>query len=174
MIAMITWMVPAVDKWIYQNSSTFSLARHIAFSPWRLCPHGDGVRAGILMGSSPPWDGFHLSQARVLSQHSHSCTPPSMKLTGSNWRHLIGIVAATLAAVCAWSYWPTIVELAEEWANNPLYSHGYLVPVFAVALLWIRREHILGKRVARTFQQFHDRRHREQRYFSNRAGVHDQ
>jgi exosortase len=30
--------------------------------------------------------------------------------------------------------------MAERWAHSPVYSHGYLVPAFAVALLWFRRE----------------------------------
>jgi exosortase len=37
-------------------------------------------------------------------------------------------------------FWPTITELADIWANNPLYSHGYFIPCFAAVLLWMRRE----------------------------------
>jgi exosortase len=39
-----------------------------------------------------------------------------------------------------WAYWPTLAGIAEAWATNPQYSHGYLVPVFAVVLLWLRRQ----------------------------------
>jgi exosortase len=42
------------------------------------------------------------------------------------------------AACLAWAFWPTFLDLAQSW-NDPQYSHGYLVPVFAACLLWIRR-----------------------------------
>jgi exosortase len=47
---------------------------------------------------------------------------------------------AALGASLAWAYWPTFVDVAERWAHEPQYSHGYLVPLFAVFLLWHRRQ----------------------------------
>jgi exosortase len=44
-----------------------------------------------------------------------------------------------LLLVLAWAYWTTLGEFHERWANNAQYSHGYLVPLFAGALLWMRR-----------------------------------
>ncbi len=38
-----------------------------------------------------------------------------------------------------WAYWTTLGQAAEKWAHDPQYSHGYLVPIFAAALLWLRR-----------------------------------
>jgi exosortase len=39
-----------------------------------------------------------------------------------------------------------LVELFEIWESDPQYSHGYLVPVFALVLLWLRRDRCeLGK-----------------------------
>jgi exosortase len=32
--------------------------------------------------------------------------------------------------------------LSRKWAQDPQYSHGWLVPVFAVVLLWFRREYL--------------------------------
>src|SRR5216683_3016602 len=49
---------------------------------------------------------------------------------------------ATVTAAVAWAYRPTLVELTHRWAQDPQYSHGWLVPVFAVALLWFRRGHL--------------------------------
>jgi exosortase len=61
-------------------------------------------------------------------------------------RHNWPVVRAiALLAVLVWAYWPTLCEIAERWANDPRYSHGYFVPVFAVALLWLRRSRLLGK-----------------------------
>jgi exosortase len=38
-----------------------------------------------------------------------------------------------------WAFVPTFGEFAQAWSNDPQYSHGFLVPVFAGALLWLRR-----------------------------------
>jgi len=38
-----------------------------------------------------------------------------------------------------WAYWPILHVMERQWSDDPQYSHGYLVPIFAVALLWIRR-----------------------------------
>src|SRR5262245_36434394 len=40
--------------------------------------------------------------------------------------------------VLAWVYWPTVRELYDTWTNNPEYSHGMLVPFFALFLLYKR------------------------------------
>jgi exosortase len=53
----------------------------------------------------------------------------------------LAVFALPLAAL-VWAYWSTLVELAGTWASNPQYSHGYLVPGFALALLWLRRGQI--------------------------------
>lgn len=42
-------------------------------------------------------------------------------------------------AAFVWAYATTFRGLAEAW-KNPQYSHGWLVPLFAVILLWIRRD----------------------------------
>jgi exosortase len=47
---------------------------------------------------------------------------------------------AVLLAGFAWAYWPTLTGMADRWSGDPQYSHGFLVPVFALALLWSRRE----------------------------------
>jgi exosortase len=35
--------------------------------------------------------------------------------------------------------------MAERWSGDPRYAHGYLVPMFSLALLWMRREQFLGE-----------------------------
>jgi exosortase len=37
--------------------------------------------------------------------------------------------------------------MAAKWTNDPQYSHAYLVPAFAVVLLWLRRRHLAGGRL---------------------------
>jgi exosortase len=47
------------------------------------------------------------------------------------------IIAACLTSLL-WTYWTTLGETAERWLRDPLYAHGFLVPVFAVGLVWVR------------------------------------
>ncbi len=46
---------------------------------------------------------------------------------------------AILTALIAYSYFNTIVGTAVAW-DDPMYNHGYLIPLFAAVLLYIRRE----------------------------------
>jgi exosortase len=50
--------------------------------------------------------------------------------------------AVALVAVLGWAYWTTFVEIAERWATDPQYSHGFLVPLFSGYLLWSRRDRV--------------------------------
>lgn len=52
---------------------------------------------------------------------------------------VIALLAVTLVALC-WSFWTTLGDVSQRWSSDPQYSHGYLVPIFAVILLWLRRE----------------------------------
>jgi exosortase len=45
-----------------------------------------------------------------------------------------------LGAGILWASWPTLLDMSERWSDDPQYSHGYLVPVFAGVLLWLRRD----------------------------------
>jgi len=66
--------------------------------------------------------------------------PPQLKSV------LISIVAIAITLV--WAYWTTLVQLAAKWGSDPSYSHGYLVPLFAVGLLWMRRSELDVSRIA--------------------------
>lgn len=50
---------------------------------------------------------------------------------------VLGLGALGMALL--WTYWPTFSVMADRWAHDPVYSHGYLVPLFALAILWFRR-----------------------------------
>jgi exosortase len=50
---------------------------------------------------------------------------------------LVGCLAIFAALV--WSYAEPLAALADRWTNDSDYSHGFLVPVFAAYLLWVRR-----------------------------------
>ena len=48
-------------------------------------------------------------------------------------------IFGALLLVLVWAYWNTLADAARSW-DNPKYSHGYLVPLFTAALIWMRRE----------------------------------
>jgi len=49
------------------------------------------------------------------------------------------------AVTCLWAYWPAFVEIADKWDRKPEYSHGWMVVLFAVYLLWSRRDLLSGQ-----------------------------
>jgi hypothetical protein len=55
-----------------------------------------------------------------------------LALTPSVWGVIGGVVLF-------WVYAPTLTAVARRWGQDPNYSHGYLVPLFAAFLLWPRR-----------------------------------
>ncbi len=52
----------------------------------------------------------------------------------------VALAVATFAMAFVWAYGPTAAVMADKWATDPQYSHGFLVPVFAAYLLWHRRQ----------------------------------
>jgi exosortase len=51
----------------------------------------------------------------------------------------VGLAVGLLATTC-WVYRDVFQQLSSRWAVDPEYSHGYLVPLFSLVLLWSRRE----------------------------------
>jgi exosortase len=62
--------------------------------------------------------------------------PPSRPLVARLSSRALLLVG--LLAVCLWAYVPLFRTLADRWAHDPQYSHGWLVPAFALFLLWRR------------------------------------
>jgi exosortase len=54
------------------------------------------------------------------------------------------VVASALLAALLWVHWPAVAEMAYRWGHDARYSHGYLVPLFALFLLWSRRDRLRG------------------------------
>jgi exosortase len=76
-----------------------------------------------------------------MAKSSPTINQSSVSSSGS----MIAVVVA-LSVILFWSYWPTFVEMVGRWEIDPQYSHGYLVPLFALALLVIRlKQADLGK-----------------------------
>ncbi|MBI2806381.1 MAG: exosortase/archaeosortase family protein [Planctomycetes bacterium] len=51
-------------------------------------------------------------------------------------------IVVLLIPACLWAYWTTLERIVARWTEDPQYSHGYLVPAFALYLLWLRRERL--------------------------------
>ena len=65
-----------------------------------------------------------------------SVTPsPATPKSSAGTRVSIAIVGIALG----WAYWAPVLECVRRWGTDPAYSHGYLVPLFSLFLLWRRR-----------------------------------
>ncbi len=49
------------------------------------------------------------------------------------------IVLGVLSLVLVYGYWNSLTEAAAYWAG-PQYSHGWLIPLFTIVLLWMRQQ----------------------------------
>lgn len=70
--------------------------------------------------------------------------PPNAAALKRRW--FVSLSLVSLAVI--WSYLPTLVEMGMKWESDPQYSHGWLVPVFVIALLWIRRDQLRVERLS--------------------------
>jgi exosortase len=68
---------------------------------------------------------------------------PAPKLSASTLA-----IVALLGLAVVWSYWTTLAAVVLRWWEDPQYSHGFVVPVFAVYLLWLRRDQLTGRTFA--------------------------
>ncbi len=61
-----------------------------------------------------------------------------------DWRPRPAVLVTGLAliAILSWAYTEQISSLLRTWWRDPNYGHGFFVPVFAIVLLWFRREMI--------------------------------
>ena len=55
------------------------------------------------------------------------------------------IMLGVLGGALVWCFWTTIVTMADRWANEAQYSHGFLVPLFALVILWVRRDRFVAE-----------------------------
>lgn len=62
---------------------------------------------------------------------------PSFEIT----RRWIAYAGALLLCT-VWAFWPALSQLITRWNNDPQYSHGFFVPVLAIAIAWFRRQEI--------------------------------
>ena len=58
-------------------------------------------------------------------------------------RTMSSVALALLVAALVFGYWNSLMSTANFW-ENPKYSHGYLVPLFTLVLLWLRKDFKAG------------------------------
>jgi exosortase len=87
--------------------------------------HGDEVRAASCRRAS--------YQVRKKQAMDAIPVPPSPS------RRTFSILGALLGGCLLWAYWPVLTAMVSRWASDPQYSHGFLVPVMATAILYRRR-----------------------------------
>jgi exosortase len=58
-------------------------------------------------------------------------------VTLTSWAILLALGGSIL-----WAHWPTFREMGQKWSSDPQYSHAFLVPLFSLFLLWVRREQV--------------------------------
>ncbi len=73
-----------------------------------------------------------------VEQQPESSTPPS---AGVLTPRLAALVIG-LGLLLIWAYLPSFRRLVRVWWSDPQYSHGFLVPLFAAALCWYRRDRV--------------------------------
>lgn len=59
--------------------------------------------------------------------------------------------AAAIATLLILAYWPVIHGVADKWANDGNWSHGWLVPLFSLYFLYMRREQVARIRVRTSY-----------------------
>ncbi len=95
-------------------------------------PLGMGMASCNRWGRSVrEFNGFSLVFNRVFVMKS-----------GLN-KYSIPAVSVLLGGCLLWSLWPALVGMADRWARDPRYAHGYFVPMFSLALLWMRRSRLM-------------------------------
>src|SRR5437763_16220626 len=93
----------------------------------------------------------------IRARRSLPVTKPSVSNWHRSWRDRLVLCARRLheearlpkgrtlgllllfALGLLWAYAPTLAGMVRRWSNDPQYSHGFLVPVFAGIVLWVRR-----------------------------------
>lgn len=82
-----------------------------------------------------------------LSADSKTSPPgdsKNSKTSWTSWPKSWWVGSLVIGVAVLWSYFDTLKWLASRWMNEPDYSHGFLVPVFAGYLLWYRRGMMAG------------------------------
>ncbi len=102
---------------------------------------GSKSRARAMVAAAPIGGRRRASKGAPLT--GSEAVSPRCATTRQRWP-LVAAVLGLLGCLL-WSYWPTLVELAEFWARNQDYSSGALVPPAVLYLVWRQRAALLAR-----------------------------
>lgn len=85
-----------------------------------------------------------MAEATIHASSVTSWSPAALRPSN---RRIALVLGALIGAALLWAYWPTLGGLARRWSDDPQYSHGYLVPVMALLVLWHRRRRFPAARI---------------------------
>jgi exosortase len=77
-----------------------------------------------------------------------SKSPPPLNLPHRLGDKVLGFcwgplgVTLVFVLVVLWSNWTTLAAMVDRWSRDPQYSHGFLVPIFALMVLWFRGDRL--------------------------------
>ena len=98
------------------------------------------AREGVPDGTSA--DSVTENMAQGILAPAISKNPRSMQSAHFAWGSVL--IAMLMVAV----YYRVLAKLVTDWWQIPDFSHGFLVPVFAAYLVWVKRKTLLNTKVA--------------------------
>ena len=61
------------------------------------------------------------------------------------------LAVAAVTGVLIWTYWLVLPALVRQWWNEDEYSHGFLVPLISLGLVWYHRERLRAIPIRRAY-----------------------
>jgi exosortase len=80
------------------------------------------------------------------STHLSSAEPLESSATRTDWKSILGWRPLLIAALVLFLYYRVLGKLVSDWWNIPDFSHGFLVPLFALYLLWDKRKLLIAEK----------------------------
>ena len=87
--------------------------------------------------------GFSRPSFHKPSSHKPGSHKPGFAKHGA----LLYLQVGILLLLATWLYGPFALRMASQWWQDPNYTHGFFVPVFALFLLWERRAKLAALRI---------------------------
>src|SRR5580704_16611097 len=121
----------------HQRETFFSVSRPVL--PCFFCEESTGARPIAPLASFAYPESLLMCSVNYTAQPVAAVAPPVGGIfnPASLWR------GAILGLLISWLYAPILVQLAAQWWHDPNFSHGFLVPLFSLFLLWKDRVRIL-------------------------------
>jgi exosortase len=103
-----------------------------------------------LAGTGQPKDPFLLWMVRELLYQVWHMTPVALRLDQPRkslpGRRYLPFAGAITVAYLVWLlFGDVLLSLVDDWWNVPAYSHGLLLPPFALYIAWLNRQRILAR-----------------------------